>query len=75
MLDQNLTPAQTDQLTEIEAWVVSWGGQVSVVSQPHSMSVTVDLISGCTLFGGSQNSDSGMTKATVAPDGGTGAEA
>ena len=48
VLGQNLTPAQSDQLAEIEAWVVSWGGKVSVVSQPHSMSVTIDLLRGST---------------------------
>jgi len=40
---QNLTPAQSDQLAEIEAWVGNWGGAVSVVSLPHCMSVTIDL--------------------------------
>jgi CHASE2 domain-containing sensor protein len=44
-IGQNLTAAQTDQLAEIEGWVASWGGAVSVVSQPHCMSVTIDLIS------------------------------
>ena len=47
-LGQNLTPAQSDQLVEIEAWVVSWGGGISVVSEPHRMSVTIDLLSGST---------------------------
>ena len=40
----NLTTAQSDQLTEIEEWIVSWGGKVSVESHPHSMSVTIDLL-------------------------------
>ena len=43
-LQQNLTPAQRDQFAEIEGWVVSWGGAVSVVSQPQCMSVTIDLL-------------------------------
>jgi len=69
---QNLTPAQSDQLAEIEAWVVSWGGAVSVVSQPHCMSVTIDLVSGPT---GSVKSTSEQSTPAATGDTGTGSEA
>ncbi len=66
---QNLTPAQSDQLSEIEAWVSHWGGAVSVVSQPHCMSVTIDLLSG------SKKPNPGPPKRTVAKGAGTWSEA
>ena len=69
---QNLTPAQSDQLAEIEAWVESWGGAVSVVSLPHCMSVTIDLLNGST---GSAKQKSGQSMPAQAGDAGTRSEA
>ena len=69
---QNLTPAQSDQLAEIEAWVESWGGAVSVVSLPHCMSVTIDLLRGAT---GLAKPDSGKSMPAQAGDAGTRSEA
>ena len=48
VVGQSLTPAQSDQLAEIEEWVVSWGGVVSVESHPHSMAVIIELLNGST---------------------------
>ena len=68
-LQQNLTPAQRDQFAEIEGWVVSWGGAVSVVSQPQCMSVTIDLL------GKTAKSNVGSATPAQAHDTGTKSEA
>ena len=41
---QNLTPAQSDQLTEIQGWVSQWGGEIGLQSTPDSMTVTINLL-------------------------------
>ncbi len=43
---RGLTPAQSDQLAEVETWVAGWGGEVAVECHPHCMSVTIKLPNG-----------------------------